>query len=171
MEEVNHIIDYKGPVSSETIDVLISQLKKEKKEYGLKIMPYKKIITILIEALENVFKYTSTLPNYQYLKPKYNPVFTVMHVNGNFEINIGNPILKKDVEALNRRLELIKHLDDEQLKDLYIETIKNGQFSSQGGAGLGFIKMARIAEKHFDFNFQEVDEELSFFNMKITLTE
>jgi hypothetical protein len=164
-----NIIDYSGPVSSETIDTLITQLKKQRKDVGLETGTYTKIITIIIESLENIYKYTRILKELDPSKPFADPIFVIKKNGEHFVVKVGNSILNKDIPNIQGKLQKIKDCDAHELKDIYINTIKNGQFTEQGGAGLGFIKMARIADSHFDFNFEPKDETHSFFTIELQL--
>ena len=49
----------------------------------------------------------------------------------------------KNVESLKDKITQVNSLDKDGLKSLYKDVIKGGELSSKGGAGLGFIDMAR----------------------------
>ncbi|NJM17197.1 MAG: hypothetical protein HC896_19070 [Bacteroidales bacterium] len=82
-----------------------------------------------------------------------------------FVITSGNPIRAKDVPVLQGRIDHINNLDQGGLNTLYKNTITNGKFSSKGGAGLGFMEMAKLIDNKIDFFFTPIDANYSFFNL------
>ena len=52
------IIKHEGVVQFETIGNLINLLKEKMKNIEVKIVIYKKILSVLIETLENIYKYS-----------------------------------------------------------------------------------------------------------------
>jgi hypothetical protein len=56
------------------------------------------------------------------------------------------------------------------LKSLYKEIIKGGSgLTNKGGAGLGFVDMARKSGQKLEYEFEELGEGLSFFSLKTTV--
>ncbi len=49
-------------------------------------------------------------------------------------------------------MEQINNLDKDGLKDLYKEIIKNTTISEKGGAGLGFVDMARKSGQPLEYS-------------------
>ena len=121
----------------------------------------------MIESLENIYKYTKCFENDDTTFEKHKPNFSIEQFDDHFIINASNPILNNDVEDVKRRIDFIKKLDTAELKELYIDTIKNGRFTSQGGAGLGFIKIARTTDNNIDYKFEKLDDEYSYFTLII----
>ena len=52
------VLSYQGPFSFSTIDSLLSEFKVAAQDHELSFRAYKKMISIMIEALENVTKYS-----------------------------------------------------------------------------------------------------------------
>ena len=69
--------------------------------------------------------------------------------------------------ALKKTLEHINSLDKEGLKDLYKEIIKNTTISDKGGAGLGFVDMARKSGQKLLYEFPEMSPDYHFFCLKV----
>jgi len=55
------------------------------------------------------------------------------------------------------------------LKELYKEIIKNTTISEKGGAGLGFVDMARKSGGKLEFEFPEMNTEYCFFCLKVNV--
>jgi hypothetical protein len=82
----------------------------------------------------------------------------------------GNPISKARVETLTKNLNDLNAKDKEGLKEMYKDIIKNTQISEKGGAGLGFIDMARKSGEKLEFTFTNMDEEYDFFCLKVNIS-
>jgi hypothetical protein len=53
---------------------------------------------------------------------------------------------------------------------MYKEIIKNTQISEKGGAGLGFVDMARKSGEKLEFTFSDMDAEYDFFCLKVNIS-
>ncbi len=87
-----------------------------------------------------------------------------------FYVRGGNYVGKSDADILRQRLEDLRAMDKDQLKELY--KVQRRQAKSEGktkGAGLGFIDMARRASGPLEFDLVPVDGETSFFSMTTTV--
>jgi hypothetical protein len=60
-------------------------------------------------------------------------------------------------------LETINKLDKDGLKALHQEQMKKGKLSERGGAGLGFIDIARKSGRPLAYNFKPITDQTSFF--------
>jgi hypothetical protein len=81
----------------------------------------------------------------------------------------GNPIPKNHKEGLIDTLNLLNSKDKDGLKEMYKDIIKNSQISDKGGAGLGFVDMARKSGEKLEFLFAEMNEEYYFFCLKVNV--
>jgi hypothetical protein len=75
----------------------------------------------------------------------------------------GNPISNTDAEILNNKLKNINEMEKGEIRKLYREIVQNMELSSKGGAGLGFLDMARRSGQKLQFGFESIDEHHSFF--------
>jgi hypothetical protein len=80
-----------------------------------------------------------------------------------YHVTTGNVIENNKIDELTQMLEKINSLDKEGLKQLYKTQMKEGHLSDKGGAGLGFIDIARKTKNKLDYHFLPIDEESSFF--------
>ncbi|MCK4748336.1 MAG: hypothetical protein KAT15_14900, partial [Bacteroidales bacterium] len=86
------------------------------------------------------------------------------------ELITRNPVKNKDVEPLRTRIDNVNKRDREELKELYKTTITNGEFSSKGGAGLGFIEMAKTTGNKLEYSFENMSNEYSLYTFRVFLT-
>jgi hypothetical protein len=82
----------------------------------------------------------------------------------------GNPILKGKAVLLTSNLNELNSKDKDGLKEMYKEIIKNTQISEKGGAGLGFVDMARKSGEKLEFTFSDMDAEYDFFCLKVNIS-
>lgn len=160
---------YKGPVLYDTIGQLIGDLKERMFEGHVKQAVYKKVLMVMIEALENVFKYHEHFDKDTTLLKRNPPEIAISRVKNNFLISCSNPILIKDVAPLLKRLEYISSLDKTGVKDEYKSIITNGQFSEKGGAGLGLVEMAKISDVKIDYSFVPIDEKFDYYSIRLII--
>jgi hypothetical protein len=68
-------------------------------------------------------------------------------------------------------LEYVNSLEKEQVHSLYLEILDKGEISNKGGAGLGILRVLKDSGSKLDFNFQEIEENRSFFSMEIKVKD
>ncbi len=128
----------------------------------------RKVFHVMVECLQNLCKHADES---QQLDSLYSSrgIFIVSRDANEYCVTTGNMIEKTKIDELKGMLDHINSLDKEQLNDLYKKQIKDGVLSEKGGAGLGFIDIARKTGKKLDFFFQPIDEKTSFFIMTSTI--
>lgn len=162
-------LEYQGPILYDTIGDLISLLKENMFEAKVKQAIYKKVLMIMIEALENIFKYHEFFDKESDLLKQYPPTITIKHFDHHFVISCSNPIQKVDVPLLEERLKQINALDKAGIKEIYKQIITNGEFSEKGGAGLGIIEMAKISDDKLAYSFTSVNEEFDIYKIELKI--
>ena len=170
MPEREVILSYQGLFNFEIIGHLLNSLKDETESRGISISHYKKILSVMIEALENVFKYSEFFDKETFLFPTFYPKFSLEKMDLNYLLCTGNPILNHDIDRLTNHIITINNLDKEGLRKLFRNTLTNGQFSAKGGAGLGFIEMAKVTGEKIDYSFNPINDKFSYYLCKILIT-
>jgi hypothetical protein len=165
------IISHTGAIHYETIGELIHQFKNHVHILGVHIGTYKKVLLVMIESLENMMKYGEFPPNSDGNPVAFIPVFSVTKDGERYFISSSNTIETRNTPPLEEKLTYLNTLTPQGIKEYYKETITNGQFSQQGGAGLGLIEMAKISGNKIEYHFQPVNEKYTLFNLKITVDE
>ncbi|MBL4624720.1 MAG: SiaB family protein kinase, partial [Flavobacteriales bacterium] len=129
-------------------------------ERGIKKGIIKRIFSLIIEALQNIRLHGAKDGDGEqasfYFIAKDDEIFRIMTAN----------IIHKDViDKVQTRIEKINSLDRAGLKEFYMDTLTDGQRSSKGGAGLGFITVAMKAKSKLDCTFEPLDDVYSKFEM------
>lgn len=160
------ILVYEGEFTQEIIKSVLSMAERNMDTYGEDSSIKRKVFNVMVECLQNICKHAESFEERQ---GSSSAVFMIGKDENQYFITSGNPILKEHVDSLTGKLEQINNLDKEGLKKLYKEVIKHGSLSEKGGAGLGFIDMARKSGQKLLFDFEPIDDTFSFFTLKTSI--
>ncbi|OFX83639.1 MAG: hypothetical protein A2W99_15535 [Bacteroidetes bacterium GWF2_33_16] len=122
----------------------------------------KKVFHVMVECLQNISKHADSFGSDDFLFAGRG-IFMVSKGKNDYHVTTGNVIENDKIEELTEMLDHINSLDKDGLKDLYKNQMKEGRLSEKGGAGLGFIDIARKTNNKLDFHFLPIDEGSSFF--------
>lgn len=165
------ILSYRGQLSFSTIDWLLSEFKVAVVEHNISFKTYKKMISVMIEALENVSKYSDQLLCNGERPQEFCPSFQMSCNDSVIEMETTNPVKRQEVNPIKNRIDNVNNKDSHALKELYKSTITNGEFSSKGGAGLGFIEMAKTAGNKLEYAFEKLSNEYSIYTLKVSMNK
>jgi len=163
------ILSYQGPLSFSTIDWLLSEFKMAAQDHELSFKTYKKMISVMIEALENISKYSDQFNCNGERSSGFCPSLRISMNDSEIEMETSNPVKKKDVSHLRNRIDKVNSHDSAALKELYRSIITNGEFSSKGGAGLGFIEMAKTTGSKLEYAFESLTREYSLYTFRVSM--
>ncbi|GJM60322.1 hypothetical protein PEDI_08740 [Persicobacter diffluens] len=159
MLENNLILVYEGEFTQEITKSVLAMAERNMDSIGEESSTKRKVFNVMVECLQNIVKHGEDEANKQ-------AIFMIGKENEQYVITSGNPIRNEFVEGLKSKLEEINSLDKEGLKSLYKEIIKNTSISDKGGAGLGFVDMARKSGQELAYDFKPLDDAYSFFSLK-----
>jgi hypothetical protein len=168
-QNIETLISFQGDLSYDTIGDLINKLKKQAETHNFKLNVFKRVLSATIESLENIYKYHAHLSQKNNLGADLHPKFVIQKSDDSFIITAGNPILNEDVHILKERLETINNLDLKGLRNMYKDTITNGQFSRKGGAGLGFMEMVKVSGNNLSYEFKGINDEFTYFILELNI--
>lgn len=163
------ILSYQGPLSFSTIDWLLSEFKLAAQDHDISFKTYKKMISVMIEALENVIKYSDKLLCNGDRFSAFCPSFQLSCNDSAIEMETTNPVKKQEVNPLRTRIDNVNKQDGNALKELYKSTISNGKFSATGGAGLGFIEMAKTTGSKLEYAFENLSKDYSLYTFRVSM--
>ncbi|MEA2042476.1 MAG: SiaB family protein kinase [Bacteroidota bacterium] len=128
----------------------------------------KKVFHVMVECLQNISKHSENRHNIISSKDGRG-IFLVSKNEDEYNITTGNSINNDKVDGLKKMLENINSLDKDGLKQLYKQQMREGRLSPKGGAGLGFIDIARKTGEKLIYSFLEIDDSNSFFVLTSTV--
>jgi len=173
MENQPEILNYQGYLSYRITGELIEKLRDLSRELNLKKATYRKIVTLMVEIIENNYNYVNSLDQEVLKKSPQKPFFSFRRVGNHYKLKSGNPILREDAEKLKKRIEHINQLHYEELKELYKQTMAEGIYEKRekGGAGLGIMKMAKVSKNKINFELKNLQNDLYFYTIEISIPQ
>jgi Family of unknown function (DUF6272) len=160
---------YEGEFSQEITRSVLTLTDKsfemKKIDAGLR----KRVVNVMIESLQNICKHQYSV--FQSDAINFVPaIFIVGMRNGNYIVITGNVIHNSSISIITTKIDQINKLDREGLKQLYKETRLSSKLSEVGGAGLGFIDMARKSGNPIVYRFDKNDETTSFYTLMVEVS-
>ncbi len=171
MVEQNKLIEFKGVLTFDIIARLINELKKRMDEYHENVNIYKRILIIMVESLENMCKYAEFNKEFEDFENDFPSVFTLIKNGNNYFVTTGNLIRKEDQKNLEEKISFINQLDTLGLRKLYRNTISDGKFNSVGGAGLGFIEIAKSIRGKINYKLNKVSNTNVYFTLNLEINK
>ena len=164
------ILVYEGDFTQETTKSILSMAERNLDSSGEDSSIKRKVFNVMVEALQNIVKHSSEKGLKAGSLVSSSAIFMISKEANRYSILTGNPILTDDVAGLTKNLEELNAKDKEGLKEMYKDIIKNTQISEKGGAGLGFVDMARKSGEKLEFQFPAIDSDYSFFCLKVNVS-
>ena len=167
MREQSLILVYEGEFTQEITKSVLAMAERNMDSVGEESSTKRKVFNVMVECLQNIVKHGEGYKTGEDID--YDAVFMIGKKDNEYVITSGNPLYNDDINKLRSKLDQVNSLDKDGLKQLYKEIIKNTTISEKGGAGLGFVDMARKSGRKLEYDFVQMDGERSFFSLKTTI--
>jgi len=118
---------------------------------------------LFIEIIKNVSEHAYTKHG------KREAIFLMGEKNGEFIISTGNYIENQKIERLEKRLISINQLKKAEMHKLYENSLLKDASTQNTEKKLGLIDLAHVSSGKLEFNFTEVNAQISFFSLIIKL--
>jgi hypothetical protein len=161
------ILVYQGEFTQESTKSILAMAERNLDTTGEDSSIRRKVFNVMVEALQNIVKHSDELIDGSVRS--HAAIFLIGRDEKKYSIMSGNPIRKANISKLNKALDTINSLDKEGLKEMYKEIIKNTTISEKGGAGLGFVDMARKSGEKLEYEFPEMNADYAFFCLKVNV--
>ena len=161
-------LQFYGPFSQELIAEIGQLVKKRLKNEGVNQTIISKVFTLLIEQSQNIYHYSAERiedTEHESSTLQVGMIAVGMKENRYF-VQGGNLIENAFISKLEKKLTHVKSLSKEELKLLYKKQRRSAIYSSNKGAGLGIIEVARKSSRPLEYNFKKIDDQYSFFLIK-----
>jgi hypothetical protein len=162
MVDKSLMLVYEGEFTQEITKAVLSMAERNLETKGEENSIKRKVFNVMVECLQNICKHSETIQ----AKEAKGAIFMIGTEDNNYVITSGNFIMNQYVDPLREKLEKINSLDKDGLKALYKDLIQSNELSAKGGAGLGFVDIARKSGQKLEFDFEPVDQNFSFFSFK-----
>lgn len=159
------IFSFSGYISEGILFSLGEALKQKMMLDETDTNTVKKVFSVFVEQVQNIIRYSAD--------KSANPptelssgIVTVGVEESRFFVVCANTVLNSDVEGLCKKLSDLQKMDKEELKAFYRKKLKEPVEEDARGGGIGLIEIARRASEPIEFDFIEIENELTFFCIK-----
>ncbi|MBF0626847.1 MAG: hypothetical protein HQL91_01360 [Magnetococcales bacterium] len=130
------------------------------------------VFSVFVEQVQNIIRYSAENQEGQVGERPVDLRHCMLAVGrdpAGLYVMSANAIKNRDVERLRSGLVHIHALDRTGLKAMHKEILRGETPTGSKGAGVGFVDIARLASRGFEFHFLALDDELSYFILKAHL--
>ncbi len=169
MEEHNIILSFKGDITSELLTSILQIMESKMENLHEEPKMKKKVYNVLVECLQNLYHHMDDTVSIT--GERRSAIFMISRDNDGYLIVTGNYIANENVTGMKNRLDEVNALTKDELKEYYKQILNNGEMSLKGGGGLGMIDIARKTGQKLGYNFEQIDEKVSFFSLNIRVSQ
>ncbi len=163
----NLILVYEGEFTQEITKAVLAMAERNMDSMGEESSIKRKVFNVMVESLQNIVKHSE---DFNPLSTKRNAaIFIIGKEDDKYIITSGNPVDDASAASLKTRLDEVNSLDKDGLKKMYKDIIKTNHLSDKGGAGLGFVDMARKSGQKLEYDFKDMDNGFKFFAITTTI--
>jgi len=159
---------FEGEITQEITKSVLAMAEKNMESTGEDTSIKKKVFNVMVECLQNICKHADEV---QDIENGTSSIFLIGKEDSDYIVSTGNLIYNEKIGSLEAMLNKLNTLDSEGLRNHYKEVIKSRKLSDRGGAGLGFIDIARRTGNNFDFYFEKISDQASFFSLKVKVSK
>ncbi len=170
MEQQKLQLVYNGEVNQSITKAFVSLAEKNLDETNESLTTKRRVYHVMVECLQNICKHADDPVTGEPDIPG-SGIFVVGYNENAYIVTTGNIVSNERIEGLTHLLERVNHLDRDELKKLYKEQIKQSRLSDKGGAGLGFIDIAKKTGNKLIYHFEPVNDVSSFFILKTKISK
>ena len=123
----------------------------------------KAVYHVLVELLQNIGKHGLIVNN------RHDGIFIIGQIDSTYTITAGNYVEHTKVPDLEKKLKLVQKATYDELEEMYVDVLINGEESEDGGAGLGLIDIGKESKTPINYNFHKIDMEKVFLTINVTI--
>jgi hypothetical protein len=151
---------YEGEITQEITKIFTTMTEKNLEKNAESNTVQRKVFHVMVECLQNISKHGDSINDES---DERRGILMICRDNDNYNVITGNIVKKDKVPGMRKSLEHINSLTKEELSALHKQQMRGGALSDKGGAGLGFIDMVKKTGSKLIFQFQELNDDVSFF--------
>ena len=159
---------YEGAVTPETSLSFTAMTEQNLSRLGEPSSVIRKVFNVLVESVQNISRHADLLSDDP--AELRRGIVAVSHSDKVYNVVTGNVVRSTKKPILMSKIDLVNSLDKTGLSELYKQQIKEGSISDKGGAGLGFIDIAKKSGNKIAYKFFDMDPDFLFFMMVATIT-
>lgn len=164
------IFCYSGPISHGIVEEIGDAIKFKMQIESSSHIIAQKVFAIFVEQVQNIMSYSAEVKYDKKMKLHIKSGIVIIGRDDDvLYVESGNLIKKESKKILTDKLEKIKKMNKHELKNYYKQQLQKDQEEFSNGAGLGLIDIARKSSKKMEYLIQDIDEEYSFFSIKVAI--
>jgi len=152
------VIIYQGFFDQDIIRSMITMTEQKLIQEQVDESLRRKLFNVMVEGLQNICKHQLKTDSFD-----HNPFLMIGSGKDHYNMSTGNLIARENIHMVEEKLAFINTLNRDELKEHHKQSRLKSVISSVGGAGLGFIDMARKSGNKLEYHFYDVNESYSFF--------
>lgn len=168
MESENVIFEFKGYFNYQTVNKLLKDFYDYTLKESIDIYYYKKIQIIMVEVLENNYRYVKELSR-EGLDDRFLPEFKISQIGNDFKLLSSNVVLKNDARLLKTHIDEINNSNIDQLQELYKKILEEGIYTQKSSAGIGLIRIVKVTKNKIEYSFKKIDNKLLYYTLEIMI--
>jgi coenzyme F420-reducing hydrogenase delta subunit len=168
MVDYNIQLVYEGEINQAITKAFTALAEKNMDDEQEDVTIKKRVYHVMVESLQNISKHADNVETGEAYRPGQG-IFMVGKNEKGYLIMTGNAIANRRVDGIRNILDRINALDKDEIKALYKQQMRETRLSSKGGAGLGFIDIAKKTGNKLDYHFEKLNDNTSFFILKSSI--
>jgi len=163
---------YKGPLTQDILASFGESIREKLHTDDCDEKVIRRIFSILVETAQNILKYSSDRTEIDPISKRDAGVGIIGIGNiskSEFLVFSGNLIHPEEMPRIKERIDFLNSLSAAELTLHYQKQLKEGVITEDGSAGLGWIEIARKANRPLEYKFVELPSGEIFFEITITI--
>lgn len=170
----HHVIFYYVGYFSQNIVAAMADAVKLKLEVsGVNGPTRRKLFSSFVEMAQNIIHYSADAltPLQQANNEIRHGSVCISEEAGHYSLLCSNPINVNVADDLRQRLEALRGMTMDEIKQAYKESLRSDPQEGSKGAGLGFLTMARDAREPLEFEFWPMEQrsDVAMFYLKASI--
>ncbi|MCD4793559.1 MAG: DUF1987 domain-containing protein [Bacteroidales bacterium] len=166
LEQENILLNFIGAFTQDTLVNLLSITENQLQ--GTVILKMK-VFNLMVEILQNIVNHADEFV-FNNIKGKH-AIFYIRETDEKLVFTSGNYILNHKITDFKEKLENVNSMTEDQLSDVYNETLLNFDNESDENPGLGLLDIKLKSKTPFNFDFYKINDKFSFFTLKIYINK
>ncbi|MBF0118528.1 MAG: hypothetical protein HQK79_06805 [Desulfobacterales bacterium] len=164
---------FSGPISQSLMVEIGDTLEQKMRLEEASQSTISGVFSVVIEGVQNIIHYSDEKAPASMLgfnEGEFSVgIVAIGYEDDHYFVTCGNMIKNNKISAFRNRLMNLQNMNKEEIKRFYKEQRRKETQEGSKGAGLGFIELAKRSIKPIDFNFENIDNDFSFFSFVIVI--
>lgn len=165
MKKHEIIMVYEGEFSQDITKSFLAMTESNFQNVQVSELIIRKVYNVMMEALQNICKHEFKFSDE--LQERTESIFMIAENSTEYQIITGNAIKADVISIIKNKIDNVNSLSQEGLKALYKEARLHSTISDVGGAGLGFIDIARKSGNPIHYHFEKLTETIYYFTQLV----